>query len=366
MEEDRKRLRIVILDQWNRLKNISKVAKACKCTRKTVRLWIARSKVSSRIARKSGQGRKRVLSIGAAKKAVNLLLSNQLGPDQTAAELKRQGLSPKVVHRTTLVRAAKKQAVAGGDKRAIYAAVGEPAKEISEVTKKKRLQFCKKNWKTNWGSVAFSDRVKIAFNYPGAKVRKVTWLRKGEKRQATRVNHAKVVNLYAAITKYGVTGVHIVTGTSGHKTTFCNKKNQEASNITSDEYKVVLKTTILPGGRTIFSGVGISTWTLQQDNDPTHRVAREVISEWNSKHSSSVQLLEPWPPNSPDLNPIENVWAYVQKRVNELGCNSFQEFKDAVVREVQSVPKRVLVNLVGSLKKRMEACVEAGGDRTKY
>ena len=248
----------------------------------------------------------------------------------------------------------------------IYANLGKPGKKLNQVTKDKRLDFCRKNKYRNWSHVLFTDRVKISFDYPGVKVRKVQWLKVGEKREATKVNHAKVVNVYAGIGRYGVTDVHKVAGSSGHKTTYFNQRGKEASNITSDEYVDVVKKTFLPCGRAIFSGAGIASWTLQQDNDPTHKVAEGVIAEWNKKHSSSVQLLQPWPPSSPDLNPIENVWGYVQKRVNELGCDTFPEFEAAVLDEIKNVPKSMLVNLVKSMGKRMQACIKAEGDKTKY
>jgi hypothetical protein len=60
-------------------------------------------------------------------------------------------------------------------------------------------------------------------------------------------NHPQCVNMYMAITKYGVTYAHVVAGASQHKTNFTNKKGQTAKNITGKEYQSVLKQTLLPG-----------------------------------------------------------------------------------------------------------------------
>jgi hypothetical protein len=179
-------------------------------------------------------------------------------------------------------------------------------------------------------------------------------------------NHPQCVNVYMAITKYGVTDVHVVAGTSQHKTSFTNKKGQAARNITGKEYQSVLEKTLLPGATKIFASQGISTWQLMQDNDPSHSCATGVVQRWNSVHGSSVSVLPDWPPHSPDLNPIENLWGWVQERVNRKGCTTFQQFKTALLSELRSVPRGYLVKLYDSMPRRMAAVIENNGGRSKW
>lgn len=73
-----------------------------------------------------------------------------------------------------------------------------------------------------------------------------------------------------------------------------------------------------------------------------------------------------WPPNSPDLSPIENVWAYVDAKVQALGCKTFAEFKQAVLHELKSVPPQMLKKLYASMTNRVEVVLREKGGKTRY
>jgi hypothetical protein len=299
-----------------------------------------------------------------AETALKLLLEDGGTGDGVANKLHASGMTPKRVSNKTVIRAAKKEAIAQGTP--IRAVRGKPAKKLTQKTMMKRLAFAKQNRTRFWGNVMFTDRKKFLFSHPGVQVRRVSWVMKGYTSQAYTVNNPQALNIYAGLTKHGMTKCHIVAGTSQHKTDHKNKKGERAKNITASEYTVVLNTTLLPEATRIFSTTGVGSFVLQQDNDPTHRVASTTVATWNARHASSIKVLEDWPPNSPDLNPIENVWAYVQARVNALGCASFAEFKKAVLDEMMAVPKSLISRLFKSMPKRVATVLGSGGGKTKY
>jgi transposase len=82
-----------------------------------------------------------------------------------------------------------------------------------------------------------------------------------------------------------------------------------------------------------------------------------------------------WPPYSPDLNPIENLWKLLKEAIqrNHLDLDtapksneSLQRLAEAAVEAWEALEDRLLESLVESIRRRLEAVIRARGWYTKY
>ena len=332
---------------------------------KTVSKWLQRAKDSHDVQDLRGRGRKKAMSEGACKAAVELLVANKCSNvEGVAEELNAQGLTNTTLDRTTVSRSASKYAKLVGAPIRPYR--GKPQRALTAGNKEKRVAFARAHAGMAWHHIMFSDRCKLYLGHPGSVVKRVWWSRKGEKPKVASVTHPMCVNIYAGMTVHGMSKVHIVDGSSNHHTKYCTKKGAPARGITQQEYRHVLSDTLLPGGDHVFEGKGVHDWVLQQDNDTSHKPAAQVIRNWSCRHTTSPKLLADWPPNSPDLNPIENVWAIVKAEADALGLKSFAEFKSAVISHIQHFPVETLRSLYASMPTRMQEVIASKGERLRH
>jgi hypothetical protein len=104
-------------------------------------------------------------------------------------------------------------------------------------------------------------------------------------------------------------------------------------------------------------------FTFQQDNAAIH--TSKETKQWIK--DQKLDLLD-WPARSPDLNPVENIWGILVRRIYAEGKQyaSVEELKAAILEAWENIEKSVLQNLVNSMPNRIFQVINRGGKVTDY
>uniref|UniRef100_A0A671PN32 Transposase n=1 Tax=Sinocyclocheilus anshuiensis TaxID=1608454 RepID=A0A671PN32_9TELE len=123
-------------------------------------------------------------------------------------------------------------------------------------------------------------------------------------------------------------------------------------------YREILGNNLLPSVRALKMG---RSWVFQHDNDPKHTA--RATKEWlRKKH---FKVLE-WPSQSPDLNPIENLWRELKLRVAQRQPQNLKDLENTCMEEWAKIPAAVCANLVKNYRKRLTSVIVNKGFCTKY
>ncbi len=128
------------------------------------------------------------------------------------------------------------------------------------------------------------------------------------------------------------------------------------TNVTAPVYQESLEHFMLPSADQLFKD---ADFIFQQDLAPA-----KSTKSWLNDHG--VGVLD-WPANSPDLNPIDNLWGYCQEENEKQETKkNADELKATVKESWASIPPQQCHKLITSMPRRIEAVIKAKGAPTKY
>lgn len=143
-----------------------------------------------------------------------------------------------------------------------------------------------------------------------------------------------------------------------HSTGKCDLHVLEG-NLNQHQYRRILETKMLPFARQHFR----ANFVFQDDNATPHRtqMIRDFLEQEGVEHMG-------WPALSPDMNPIENLWADLSRALTNLDDTptNVADLTQAVINCWRDIPVQTLTTLVASMPRRVRALYNARGGHTKY
>ena len=101
---------------------------------------------------------------------------------------------------------------------------------------------------------------------------------------------------------------------------------------------------------------------FQQDGAKPHTA--KSVTQW--LRDCEVQFIEDWPGNSPDLNPIENLWQIVKKDLQGKDVSSVPKLEREIRASWDRIDSQILRNLALSVPMRLKDVIRRKGNPTKY
>lgn len=205
---------------------------------------------------------------------------------------------------------------------------------ISEVQRTKRFEFAHKykSWTIHdWRRVLWTDE--STFRIGDSKGKRV-WRRKTSdpcdpKYTAKSVKHPPSLMVWGAFSYGGLADLHIF---------------PKGQSVTKDVYLSLLENQLA----NCFAATGAEV--LQQDGAPCHTA--HIVKNWFSE--SEVEYIPDWPANSPDISPIENLWAIVKGKLRNEDTSTVTSLESALRRAWSSISMETVMKLADSVPGRLQ------------
>ena len=328
------------------------LAKLANCSKGVVQRVLAKHRDNLPMEDAPRSGRPRVLQGGALDRTIQLGVEMAVGSSRTVTEeLANEGFP--ALDPSTVRRAFGREGLKYGRAKRGFV--------ISEKSRQARLDFAATHGdgKTDFKGVMFTDSKIFVLDKSGGNI----WFMAGKRPTKSLPKSSLKVHVYYGVTYFGATEPVFVTGGGSQKSKVLNPKTKvPLRGVGAVEYSTEVLPRLIQDGDQLFAGkrAYAKDWVFQQDNAPAHtaKMSKAVLED-----RMEGRWLKDWPPSSPDLSWIENVWAWADDRLRR-GRGSIRtvaEFREAIASAFRELPQEHCHNYVAGMQKRLSLVQEREG-----
>ncbi len=210
---------------------------------------------------------------------------------------------------------------------------------LNSTHKEKRVEFAKKYRRYDWSQCAFWDETEIELMGPPNRKNDIIWDDPGEEYLSPEPAHPTAYKFGIAMTVHGVTSPVPYTSTI-------------------DQYKFQdMVAEVIPEIDEMF---GDQKWVWVADNAKPH-VAKST-QRFLAKEVPSVFPKGDWPANSPDENPPEQYFSYLESIVREKKPQTLLALKRVVNSAIRETTPEMCKNFIKPLPTRLQRIIDRKGE----
>jgi transposase len=312
--------------------SVTQIAQMTLCSAPTIRRWINRFVECNSLSDAQRSGRPNVTSDTNVQSIVSLAEEERfITPKQIKAEF-RMSVSTRTVRRRL-------------NEVGLFGRMARVSYPFTQEHIDKRLAFVESygEWdETKWDTVLFSDETHIYVGGEGQ-----VWVQRPEDAalvadyMVDRTAHPEKISVWGCFSAKGI-GVFRVFDDA----------------LDTRMLTDILRRDMKPHALSVWP---LGQWFFLQDNAPAH-------SSNETKrflHTNGIDCIV-FPPHSPDLNPIENLWAHLKRRIENRFPTNREELTRTFIEEWQVTDPTLLANLAHSMIHRCKAVTACRGFKTKY
>ena len=317
---------------------------------RTVRRWWARYNCSKDLQHRKGAGRPKKLN-----RRSKIMIAKSLGKRHKSTRLIATQITRTCVpvSKDTVHRYLRKDLQVRPYKR-------PKQPKLSSKQRENRLNFClaKENWTVaDWRNILWPDESSFELFHPTNRQNDRIWARDG-----SNIIPQETVKFPPKFMVWGMMSFRAIS-----KLHFIPPKQTVNTAYYIDE--ILAKSCLETLHRTRENGSvldrkmlkNMSKAVFMQDGAPAH--TSKKTQDWCKRNLANFWDKPQWPGNSPDLNPIEYLWGYLQEELNKMDtAKSICDLKIQLESAWSSIKPNYLKALIDGMPERIKSCIKLDGN----
>jgi len=308
------------------------IAQELHCDAHAVSRWINRWKETNSLTDAERSGRPRCTTDDTDQ---DIGILSDIKPTYTPKDIRRELQLPVSPH--TIGRRL--------DEIGLWGCVQTEEYDYSEFDLQRRLAFADEYIKHDedwWSRVFFSDETSFYLGHYGRQyVRRPVGAACDPKYSHAQPQLSGKVSLWGCISAEGLGHAELYTGA-----------------LNATRHRDILRHSLIKSFRQFYPH---GPWLFQQDNARFHTTA-ETIS---FLHDKGITFIE-WPAWSPDLNPIENLWNDLKRRVYNRFPQTMEQLEQFIREEWEATDLNFIKRICRSMPDRLQLLLDNKGHKIHY